>query len=438
MIMDRFRRSKPRMHLMTRVLIGVLLLAGLATPAMGPAAMAHQDLGQPLDLAAMALTPDDLTSAGMPGFGTGVSVLGEAPTVGSFLAAWREDPQGTLGRVLETAAPSRIHLLWMGQPVEAGNPDSDTARFVFSYAFEFPDDAAAAQGFATLAGGWETGNARAEPIGATVGQQSAFFRDRGQDPATGFPYLRADLIFLHGRLVGGISLEDATGETPSENLMVSLAQRLDQRMGLVLAGNPPGLSTMIVRLALPNGFEDVFLLSSDRYEVVDGSVIRRVGETDEELANRQTEYEAIGLTHYYIMGQPTHGLTNDPDLLFLDHVRQFESAQAAAAWSQAELAGLAERGNTDVQQVASTTLGDSAMLTTYLNSSGRPTFRADIQQGPMVSTLLFRGSVLADQALVETVAAAQLACFAQGQCLEPLSPSSTPDPVEGIRGRRGE
>ena len=181
----------------------------------------------------MALTPDDLTSAGLLGFGTGVSVLGDGQTVASFLAVWRADPQGELARVIAAAAPTRIHLLWIGKPSVSGNPDSSTERFVFSYAFE--------------------------------------------------------------------------------------------------------------------------------------------------------------------------------------------------------IAGLADRGSTDIRTVTST-LGGSVVLTTYMNASGRPTFRADIQQGSTVSTLLFRGAVLADQALVETVAGAQLACLAQGQCLEPVSLSqSVEDEVQDRR-----
>jgi hypothetical protein len=215
--------------------------------------------------------------------------------------------------------------------------------------------------------------------------------------------------------------------------VVALAQRLDQRIGLVLAGNPPMLSNMIARMAMPDGFDDV--LPSDRYEAVDGVAIRRVGETDTELAERQADYGATGITNYYFVGQPMRGLTGDPELLFLNHLRQFDSTEGATTWSQQEIAGLADRGVTDIRTVTST-LGDSVVLTTYMNASGQPTFRADIQQGTAVSTLLFRGSVLADQAVVETVAAAQLACFAQGACLEPVS--LTPDVADEIEGRRGD
>lgn len=418
---------------MSNLLIGVLLLAGFGPQLGSRTALASQVDGRPIDLAAMALTADDLMAAGLPGFGSGVSVLGDAPMVASFLAAWRADPQGELAGVIAAAAPSRIYLLWLGKPTVAGDPDSSTERFVFSYAFEFADETAAAQGFATLVGGWETGNTVAEPISAVVGQQHAFFRDTGQDPDTGAPYLRADLLFLQGRLVGGVSLEEGAGATPSQDEAVALAQRLDQRIGLVLSGNPPRLSSMIARLAMPDGFADV--LPSDRYEAVDGTAIRRVGETDAELAERQADYAAMALAQYYFVGQPMRGLTSDPELLFLNHLRQFDSAAAAASWSQEEIAGLADRGNTDIRTVESTSLGGSVVLTTYVNARGLPTFRADIQHDATVSTLLFRGSVLTDQTVVETVAAAQLTCFAQRQCLEPVSLSqSVADEVQGRRG----
>lgn len=414
------------------LLVGVLLLAGFRLSGMTVTASAHQVGEQPIDLAAMALTPDDLTAVGMTGFGTGVSVLGDVQAVGSFLAAWRADPQGELAGVIAGAAPTRIHLLWLGKPTVAGNPDSSTERFVFSYAFEFADAATAAQGFATLTNGWETGNAHAEPIAATIGQQHAFFRDAGNDPGTGAPYQRADLLFLQGRMVGGVSLEDGVGATPAQEDVVALAQRLDQRIGRVFAGNPPSLSNMIVRLGMPDGFADV--LPSDRYEAVDSVAIRRVGETDTELAERQADYDAAGITNYYFVGQPMVGLTADPELLFLNHLRQFGSAEAATTWMQEVIAGLAERGNTDVQSLEPETLGDTVVLTAYRNASGQPTLRADIQQGARVSTLLFRGSTFAEQAVVETVAAAQLACFAQGACLEPVAlTSGLADEIEDRR-----
>lgn len=412
------------------LLIGVLLLAGLGVQP----ASARQGEATPLDLPAMALTPDDLAAAGMPGFGIGVSVLGDAVTVADFLAAWRADPSGQVADAFAAAAPVRVHLLWIGKPVEAGNPNSATERFVFSHAFEFADDNAAAIGFTRLSQGWETDTAHAEPVSQTVGWAQAFFREAAVDPDTGTPYQRADLLFLRGRVVGGVSLEEGTGATPSQDEVIALAQRLEARIGQGLAGGAPGLGHTIARLAMPDGFAAV--LPSDRYEAVGGVPIRRVGETDVELAERQAEYAATGITNYYFVGQPMRGLTDDPELLYLDHLRQFDTAERAAAWSQESITGLTNRGSTDVQRVESISLGDAVTLVSYVNAAGSPTWRVDVQHGPTLATLLFRGSVLADQEVVEAIAAAQLDCFVQGACLEPVGLSQE---IQGeVEDRRGD
>ena len=310
---------------------GAFLAIALLATLFGQVATAAPGLAQevsvvPLDLAAITLTPVDLEAEGLTGYGGGVSVLADGETAADFVAAFRQDPDGDLANTFVEADPLRVHILFLGLPLRADEPQSLTLRAVFSYVFEFPNEAAALTGLDQLAEGWLTGNAMAQPTAATVGSDRRFFREVGLDPETGNPFQRADLLFTYDRLVAGVSFQDAGGDIPSETVVEALAIRLAARAQIGLGSEAAGLSNQVVRISAP---DEVDPWDSDRYGAAGGTVLRQRNDTAEDHAERQALHDQFGVIDYYFVNQPLGDLTADTEIVYSNGLRRFESETGA-------------------------------------------------------------------------------------------------------------
>jgi hypothetical protein len=411
-------------------ILAIALLAALAGQAITTAPTSAQDVSEvPLDLAAIALTPADLEAEGHAGYGSGVSVLGDPETAAQFLIYWREDPEGALTDGLVAADPSRVHMLYMGLPLQEADPTSLTLRSVFTYVLEFPDPAEAATGLERLADGWATGNATPEQTTSTVGDDRRFFRDQGSDPGTGNPYIRADLLFTYDRLVLGVSFQDAAGDLPGEAVLDSLANRLAARAQAGLAGEAAGLSNLVARIGAQDEPDpwDV-----DRYGAMDGMVLKQRNDSPEAFQDRQAIHDQFGIIDYYFVNQPLGGVASDADSNYSNGLRTFESEAQADAWQVDAIDRLIERGASNLEKMADPpALGDATIVHSYdIEVEGRMMsfWRVDIRVGTTMSTWFLRGSTLPPWEAVEEIASAQADCLTQSVCLEPISlPSALGD-----------
>jgi hypothetical protein len=240
-------------------LVPLLLVATIVSlwPLVAPAQDTTPEAApaRTLDLAAMALAPEDVPNGffddysewWVPAAAFGELVLGSAPPPG-------------LGRVYQT-----FYV------------DPENGTVIHTYLFEFGSPEDAASGLEVVAPSLRP----PLPEGTTVGPTESPGPELGEEPRTitavtydtweaGGP--RADVVaatFRSGSLLAGVAVERYTDRPPSgtpapepasprspdpaqEQLAVSLATRLDERIAAVIAGEvPPGVDFALADAVLP-------------------------------------------------------------------------------------------------------------------------------------------------------------------------------------------
>ncbi len=427
-----FRRGR-----LVRALLPVVLLAALAAPLATTAVAAAED--PPLDLAAIALTPDDLVDEGLDGFGVDASVLGSGESAARLIAVYRDQYDGEWAEAWSASDATRVHVLPLFQPVEPGDPDRGFANIVFCYALEYEDDEAAESGFADLVDAWGTGSTQEEETGAEVGDERASFRPQGDDPSSGNPDGRTDLFFRTGPLVLGVSLLSGVGSARTDTVE-ALAERLAARADTVVAGDAPGLSSQVLRLELGDVFPRY--LAADHYRAIGGTDLRQMTDTDESLSKRQARDEALGIVDYYYVHLPLNAEPRDTSRDFLNSLRRFTSEDAASAWMESST----ERLENDYEQVEvgddPPDLGDEAQAISFrAESNARTNYydRLDVRVGETVASLYFLVSQRASEpeptgstgSGLRELGAIQAECLVDGACLEPApTPEGMTDPAD--------
>ncbi len=210
-------------------------------PVATPAAQATADLG------AMALTPADLASLQMPGFG-----VGAASTI--YPVEWMQSIGQNRGMTddqvraaIGSAGFLRRYNNELYLPSDVNAPTGEVGKEVITYLLEFSSDAGAAGPFDFL--GDESGNSLAGdiPMSAPIGDQSEATHQTVLDQQTGEPFDLIDLTFRSGRFQAGVAIIDWQGQTVQLTQVELLAQRLLQRIQSASNVSAPGLSNLAMR-----------------------------------------------------------------------------------------------------------------------------------------------------------------------------------------------
>jgi hypothetical protein len=309
---------RPAIVVSVLVFLSLLLPAAVATaqdaaPATSPVA------SQPLDLAAMVLTPANLEAVGLTGFGQQAAVFSEV--------ADSADAETAGGR-------QRVYHSRLAVPVDPG-ATSDRFRTLVSTAIDaYADAAAAAAGFALL----ETKDTAGEgtPVlediagTRTVGDQSRVTRQDLESP-DGRAYVQLELAFQRGPLVARVGIADYTGQELDLSNLETLAETVLVKMDAVVAGGGPGLQPRTLHL-IGQDLLTTFAL----YNRIAGETIPNYNATSEQTAAATARLG--NATDSYAVAQQLTGGTDDQtdDGVFtLSSVTRFPTPEAASTWLRA-------------------------------------------------------------------------------------------------------
>jgi hypothetical protein len=403
----------------------VLLLSAIHGLSLSSVA-SQEEIGVPLDLAAMALRPSDLEAAGLADYGVSLAIIGDAANAGGFLNAWRGDPNGETASGLFRAKPLRAHLSYLALSERIGDNSSPTARQILSYIIEFENVTAAQTGFPILADAWSINGTNEVPGGAGIGEEQIVVSLTGQQPDSFAGYDRIDHLFRTEALVAGISIENFTGDPPTVEEAERLSRQLLSRIDMVRAGNGPDLGSRAVRLSVPAWAQS---WDADAYNIMNREGLRRYGESEESLVQYQAGIEADQVLDYYFIAQQLNRLTDGDYRSYFSGIRRFATPDAAATFL-GDLNNRLERNNfTNITIDESVpTFGDTSTAITYQRQLGGQAIqgaRITMQLGDLLASVELTGPEAPPMALLEQLMTVQLNCLTTDSC-----PISVPLPPE--------
>jgi outer membrane protein assembly factor BamB len=403
--------------------LGPLLVQ--AAPHAVPATPAKAEV---LDLAAMALRPQDVPE---PGYGLWSSQLVTPEDQAQGLNEAKGGSKADFAKLvqqLEDAGWQRGQQVTLGV-VKADDPNQISAG-VTSMMVQFADADGAAKGFTLLED--ETGikDVTIQRAGRVVGDQSQITIDRhlAHDPTQ--PQVNVDLTFRTGNMVATVFLTNFSSTTPDTSKLEPLATTLLQRVQAVQAGTAgPGLSLRVTRL----GGEGI-VTYSDHYDRIGAVTLPYAGETTTATTARDDSFQANSVTDDYYVSQTSGSTDNDQYILYTLDVQQFSDEQTATTWLQNTPSAFIAQPGTGVkaaQVSGAATVGDGSAMVSYSYARSDKTTAAGysmyLRVGSVGATVQLDGVPNVSRSAVEQLATDQAACLANGPCLQPVSlPSARP------------
>lgn len=330
--------------------VGIILI-GLAviSPADGGRVAAREEnQGQPLDLAAMTLRPEDLAEVGLDGYGAGRGTLHTAESfVARFAGMTGEAPDDVEADLIDEAGLLGNYWVRVALPLDPDDPDANATRGLYSAVYPFGDVEGAERGLEILSaasvsfafGVDEEIIAVDEDI--AVGDGARLVEISGVDDETGGDAIETLVLFFQsGQIVGEVSLWDIRrdGERrdePEVEEVAALAEATIERIDAALDGDAPGLGAQAVRLV----DDDLEITTRrDLYTVIDGEVIARYGESEREAEARAEWGAHDGIVDAYLVEQ---GVVTGRELKLSDpyvyaFLYRFEDEAAASDWLEDE------------------------------------------------------------------------------------------------------
>jgi hypothetical protein len=396
-----------------RLVFALILIGVTSTPA-----VARQG-GGPLDLAAMALSPNDLEAAGWEGLGLQAGWRLSAEDL-AYRAVWptgEGEEQDAVRDALLEAGWQQGHATTFATFWDPSR--ADASRQVEIEVVAYADVTGAAKGFDRVPDFYETGPAEAIAGVKRIGDEARLVRVDARDPQAGMPAQELVLGFRHDRLTARVMLRDWTGAEPTVAAAEALAARLLTRMERVLADGQPGLSLQGLSV---EGAE--YAVRFDYYARLDGEDTRLVYESPEALATRTAGYG--GAIDVFASGTETAASGSGYTLVFVDTLYRFADADRASGW----LRETSERHGQDAEITAFVIESEDAVIgEESLALSFSHDFGSDGLDVVHTSALFFRiGAVVAEIRLTRTnnpplasttreLAAAQAECLLGSGCL---------------------
>jgi hypothetical protein len=410
------------------ILVFVSLISSTA------AATSRSQSPAPVDLAAMTLTPADLTVAGLADLGLS---SGQTLSVSDLAdrAVWPAgagEEQDAVREALDAAGWQQGYGVVLASLWDPNR--SDLGRQVEVEIAAYTDAPGAAQGFALVPDVFATGPVTAVPGTRDIGDDSRLTQVAARDPQAGTPSHELALGFRQGRLTARVLIRDWSGNEPTLATIEALAERLSARIERVLEDGGPELSIRVVRVE-----PRANAVHSETYVRLDGEDIRSTYETPVELATRVASYgQAID-----VFTSSTEIDANDSSysLGFSADFYRFAEEEQAAAWLREAPIRLSQGTDVTAFTVEDGISGfdDEAIAVTLDHDFGH-----DGMEVYHTSAVLFRsGAVVANIGLTriydppsmpatKELAAAQAACLAMTNCLSRLP---VPDSLKGAEDR---
>jgi len=416
-----------------RVLTGMAIITTLLGAVAAPASARRlpPDL---LDLPAVALFPADLAAEGEDEFGLGYSTLllpGEMTA--KISGTVNEDSEDFAELVVDTGV-RREYELDLTSLVDGEEPAVSSTFTVTSYIYELEDEAGATDLFTALE---VTGEDPDDdlPLTEEIGDAAdlSTFPGEVEDGNGGTIDIQVvDLTFRLGRLYLGLQLLDLDFEavdgkeleTPSVDLAIALAQRMEAKARLLLDGETPGLSLKALHLD-GSGMHGI----GERYDAFEGVVASEPGQDADTLAERQQLIDDFGIIARYTLHQSTASEQADQsgEPYFVNRVYTFESRRDARAFIMDGLERSRINGGFDeIEEFEPPSdLGDTATGATYAYElpngqtvSGVVLF---VQIGSQGFVMQFDAEDgVSVERLIE-IAYEQAACFTDDRCIAPVA-----------------
>ncbi len=394
------------------VLAFFVLCAASAPAAAGPDPA-------PLDLAAMALTPDDLAVAGWDGLGLQSGWMLSVEEL-AYRAVWPKgegaEQDAMRDRLLnagwQQGHASTFATFW--DPNRAGAGREVTVEIV-----AYADPTGAAKGFASVPDVYATGPLEPVPGMYPIGDEARLMRVDARDPQAGEPAQELALGFRRGRLTASVLLRDWAGTEPAVTVAEALAAQLLTKMERIVQEGQPGLSLQSLSV------EGVaYAVRSDYYARFAGEDVRSVYEPPEAFATRTAGYgEAIDV---FTSGTEIAAIDSNSTLAFAEILYRFRDVGQASNW----LRETPDRFGQDATITAfamkseAATVGEESLALSYSRDFGN-----DGLEVAHTSSLFVRiGAVVAEICLTRTndpppaamlrdLAEAQAACLTANGCL---------------------
>jgi len=374
-------RSRMRRVPWSMTVAGICLLLAVAPgPLAGPAGAQGRD-DPPLDLAAMTLRPADLEAQGLDDYGMSWSVMGaNSRTVAEFVDAWGWDDAVDDGMAFREADADRSYLLHISQDVES-NGWVYSPHLVASFVLEYDDADAAEEGFAASVEVWDN-TLEVTDAEIDIGDEQVLIAGTGTDTSNSERYERMLLLYRVDNLVSGVSMHDfANEDAPTQEVVEALAETQAGHIAAAIDGDAPGLSGQVVRFRL-----DGRLSNWDYYTAEADQAVRlnTVDESDDEYAERQAEYEELGLVDRYHLEQivAEESPAGAVYAWFNATIDRFESEDAASEF----LVNVIEDDGT-AEMVNAPDLGDETVAYTSVTPSGNDRYRIMVRTGDIVFRL---------------------------------------------------
>src|SRR5215203_4567987 len=230
------RRSIQRVSRLLLTFAITVSVTGQSVSAVPAIQDATDATNQPLDLAAMALTLDDLEAEGLDGYRIRSSDLHGNELLAERIANETDRPENDVLAEVEAAGVLRNYAIALDLAEQPDDPASVTTDRVLVYLSEATDNQGAEALFELREGNDDVGDAADVSDAASLGDQSELTRfTAGPDEGYDVPLAALDFAFRVDRVYADVMVMafDTEGngfEEPEQSTAEALAERLLERV----------------------------------------------------------------------------------------------------------------------------------------------------------------------------------------------------------------
>jgi hypothetical protein len=374
----------------------------VASPAAGPA---------PLDVAAMALTPDDLAARGFADF---LIADGRTQTLDDRVAeqaSGGSDP-AQIRAFLSNLGWIRGYRSRLAHPIAKGGQEFD--ELVSSGIVQFADPGGAEAGWGYISQlDAQAGQGTPTASPRTLGDRSRFIDLGAVRLDDGKTHAAYRVVFQRGSLVGDLIVFAAPDKTLKVADVQALGERQLERMDQILADGGPGLSFKVLRWR-GSGFNNP---NRDNYLKLDGKTYVGLGDTAQDIAIAAATYRDATDWYRY------EAALSDSTFQYTSLTR-FPTATLAGDWVRAAFARTDKNRPTNsiLEQVSGLpSFGDASVVlkvTTPVGTGEANGYAVFVAVGDQAFSLAIISLNKLNVSDITAMAGAQLACFKAGNCAE--------------------
>jgi hypothetical protein len=413
---------------LTAVRVALIALTFVAASRQLPGHHAQATENQPLDLAAMVLTPDDLEVHGLSGYG---SDYGEYRTTRDYAAGFARQESMEFERALEifeNMGLLRSYTVRLALPTEPGDFNSDATEGIHVAILEYDSAASAGAIFDLTQEEIEEGDRDVVESPKEFGDDWIFCRSDADDPESGDPARELSLEFRTGNVHAAITMFDIARDDessrptePDIDVIEQLGEHLLERIESADSSEQPLLGNQALRLFDEDGS---IVTVGERYTAMDGSPFRRYAESDEALETRADRMNSDGMVAIYSLEQDVYSGTvetpGDPHMTV--RLYEFVNDDAAELWlEEAAIDRFAAEGYAEeIERVALPfDLGDGTIGASYAAEYGGTGLTGTVvwvQVDNVSARITLDGANAIDMDVVEELVEAQVDCLLGSPC----------------------